>query len=214
MRLLSATAFPDKWAGRLSHCAFRGLLGVSLRAAARRVAEPGSPRLLSEGLHVGPLPDHHAFVATKASRRLLGRDLPPLENSRLSRRSTQIALVRCSIRCGAVQSCSTVRRAGTLTGSDFWQRRASPCRGILGGGGGLRTPDSAGMNRVLWPPELRRRAPIHYNREGRARANDHLPDPRDSHATKPTPHRTRARENSEATQVKPGWLRRATSLSP
>jgi len=62
VHLLSATAFPDKWAGRLSHRAFRGLLGVSLRTAARRVAEPGSPRLLSEGLHAGPSPGPHAFV--------------------------------------------------------------------------------------------------------------------------------------------------------
>jgi hypothetical protein len=55
----------------------------SLHAAARRVAESGSPRLLSGGLHDDPLPSHRASVATGTSRRLPGRDLPPLENCAL-----------------------------------------------------------------------------------------------------------------------------------
>ena len=52
-------------------------------------------------------------------------------------------------RCNAVQSSSTAGRAKILAGRYFWQRRAIRSGGIRGGGGGLRTPDSAGMNRVL-----------------------------------------------------------------
>ena len=81
------TGLPRMTGGSALALAISGPAQRSLRAAAHRVAEPDLLRLLSGGLHVDPLPSHHSSVATEASRRLLGRDLPPLENSRLSRRS-------------------------------------------------------------------------------------------------------------------------------
>jgi hypothetical protein len=59
----------------------------SLRAAACRVAKPDYSDSIPAGSMLARYQGHHASVPTEASRRFLGRDLPPLENSRLSRGS-------------------------------------------------------------------------------------------------------------------------------
>ncbi len=198
VHLLSATAFPVKWADRLSHRALRGLLGVSLHAAARRVAEPGSPRLLSGGLHAGPLPGHHASVATEASRQFLGRDLPPLENSRLSRRSSfctcplssRVVSRRLRTSLFAAHQ-SAVGRCGASPKSV--DRAADPKTGTMRRCSVLARRCDAGTNRVnhAHHVDLRQRRCIHLEREPRGCAQ-HLAMSKDQWSAKSPSIRARA----------------------
>ena len=99
VHLLSTAAFPEFKGGSALASSLSRPARSSLRAAPRRVAEPDYSDSFPKGFIGGPLPNHHASVATEASRRFLGRDLPPQENSRLFKALLKSALVRRSAGC-------------------------------------------------------------------------------------------------------------------